>query len=796
MKRPLLPAPVEAWWNRSGHLPLRRRLPRLFVAASSLTAMLSLLAMLTVAVWFQERGMRGEAEELARTIAFALEAPLAFGDLQAANETLAVLRVRSNVRGAWLHDAGNAVRATYRAAGLKPASAPREGFGCLVAQAPVMAGNDRLGRVVVELDRLQGLRQLLAGAAALVGVQLLVLMVSLPMVRRIAGRITGPVTALARTASRIAEQRDYSRRIHGDGKDEVGQAIRAFNEMLDQVQQRDDALENANRTLEERVARRTQELAQEKERAEAASLAKTRFLANMSHELRTPLNAVLGAAQLLQQGSDATHRAHLIETIGQSGANLLALIENVLDVARIESGALTLSHEAFNLVDCVEAAVATASVAARAGGLAMAVVIEPQLGAWRQGDPMRLRQVLLNLLGNAVKFTPAGDVVMRVCGSGSDRVRFEVSDTGVGMDLGATRDIFQPFAQADEATTRRFGGTGLGLTISRELVRAMGGDITVRSRPGQGSTFSFDILLPAAPPQAAAVAQPPARPAVQQVVFFEPHDASAEALQAMLQRMRIPSRRVADAADLRAAMAPDEAAEPPWLLVAAESPEAWGLLEHCADVIDPERVIAMNDAQSHAVEMAREHMQLPRSVLKPVLRAALVSRLGRHRDAQRLPPAATAAPAQTLLPLQAGSSRRLLVVDDDPTNQMIVMAMLSNAGLRVEAAGDGRSALGLLREHRFDLVLMDWQMPDMDGLEVTRRIRNGAAGPHNTTIPVVALTANAFAEDRAACLAVGMNDFLTKPVVAQQLLSVVHRWTAQAHSARVSSAEDGPARVQ
>lgn len=781
MRRPPLPAALERWWAAAADQPLRRRLPRLFVFAASLTALLSLLAMLVVAVWSEDRRTEGEAQELVRTTAFALEAPLAFGDVDAANETLGFLRVRSNVRGAWLKDADGAVRARYLAAGTPDRPGPQPGFGRLVVSAPVGPPANPMGQVTVELDELQSYRQLAIGAAALILAQLLALALSLPLVRRIAARITSPMTALGRTAARIAEQRDYSRRLEGEGLDEVGQAVRAFNDMLDQVQQRDQALENANRTLEERVAQRTRELAQEKERAEAASLAKTRFLANMSHELRTPLNAVLGATQLLQQGGQATDRAQLIETIGQSGANLLALIENVLDVARIESGALTLSQEAFNLVDCVEAAVATASVAARSGGLAMAAVIEPDLAAWRTGDPMRLRQVLLNLLGNAVKFTPAGEVVLRVTAAAGapGRVRFCVTDTGVGMDLETTRDIFQPFAQADEATTRRFGGTGLGLTISRELVRAMGGDIQVDSQPGKGSSFWFEIPLPGAEGPVTEWAGPRAAPAP--VCFFEPHEPSAEALAAMLRRMQIPAERVVDATDLqeRLQAAGSEGNGPPWLLVATETAQAWALLERCADLIDPERVIAMNDAPSHAADSAREHLQLPRSVLKPVLRAALVSRLGWRRDG--LPPSMDP-PAEPPLPGQAGALpapvRRLLVVDDDPTNQMIVAAMLTNAGLGVQTADDGRSALALLREHRFDLVLMDWQMPDMDGLEVTRRIRNGAAGPHNTAIPVVALTANAFAEDRVACLAVGMNDFLTKPVVAQQLLNVVHRWTA------------------
>ena len=509
-----------------------------------------------------------------------------------------------------------------------------------------------------------------------------------------------------------------------------------------------------------------QRLALERAVAEAANAAKSEFLASMSHELRTPLNGMIGASQLLRdQGDDPARRQELLDMIGSSGSHLLGLIDGVLNLARIEAGALELSRESFNLADVVDAVLATTAVPARGKGLQIAAVLDPQLPAWRIGDPMRLRQVLLNLVGNAVKFTLRGEVVLRVtAGSTPDELVFRVQDSGIGLDAEAQARIFEPFHQADSSTTRRFGGSGLGLTICRRLVRAMGGSIEVDSAPGQGSCFTVRVALPPAPEQ------PATTPLGGRVVFIEPHEASAEALQALLQRMGCEAQRCADAAALRAALSWRGAdGQPPWLLAATDDDGALALLETAAEWADPERVIGMTHLPWYAADSARERVRLPRSVLKPVLRSALVSRFGANA---RLAPDV---PAVEPVELE-GRGGCVLIVEDDPVNQAIVAAMLAQAGFQTQVAADGSSALQFVARQRFDLLLMDWQMPDLDGPEVTRRLRAGEAGDHGRRVPVVALTANAFAEDRVACLAAGMNDFLSKPVVAEDLVAMVSRW--------------------
>ncbi len=382
--------------------------------------------------------------------------------------------------------------------------------------------------------------------------------------------------------------------------------------------------------------------------AQASSEAKSRFLANMSHELRTPLNAVIGAAQLLKgHQTDPDVQIQLVDAIHQSGNNLLELIENILDISRIEAGELKLIADDFDLQACVQSAVATGSLAARTKGLSLKLNFQPDLPAQRRADAARIKQILINLLGNSLKFTVAGEVVLTVArGTEPDQVSFTIQDTGVGISKAALPNIFDAFQQGDDQASRRFGGSGLGLSIVRQLVIAMGGTIHVTSEVDVGTQVEFVLPLP-------------------------------------------PASTV-----LNAAPAPVSA------------------------------LTTITDPANNAVE-------------------------------RRL---------------------HVMVVDDDALNRAIVCRILEQGEFEAMPASDGTHALRLLAQNEFDVVLMDWQMPDMDGLECTRRIRQGASGARGLTVPIIALTANAFSEDRVACLAAGMNDFLTKPVQADLLRATVRRW--------------------
>ena len=759
-------------------LPLRRRLSLLIAFCAGITTLLCLLSVLGSSLWMQHNTAREETTEVARTLSFALKAPLAFDDRPGVNDALTLLRARPQVDAAWVYDRSGKLLASYGSADALKNGPASGGFTLQHMQAtePVRSEADVIGSVTVRnrLSRLwqaQGLAMLAIVLASGGGMVLSVL-----LAQRIARAIVRPIDTLAHASRHIARSHDYAQRLPVGGADEIGTATTAFNDMLEEIRARGDALTLANLELESRVAERTLSLQHEKNRAEAASQAKTRFLANMSHELRTPLNAVIGASQLLQDGrDDAEQQATLVGSIRDSGTKLLSLIDNILDLARIESGVMKLHTEDFNLPDCVESAVATASVLARMKGLAVACVIDPGIVAWRHGDSCRLRQILLNLLGNAVKFTVRGEVVLHiVAGTSAEALHISVSDTGIGISEGSLKQVFEPFRQADDASNRRFGGSGLGLAISRQLVEAMGGSLTLHSVLGSGSRFDIELSLPVA-----HQAQPASAPLQQQVIYFEPHEASAQALAALLARLGCSALRFRSVPEMRQWMERHaDAAGKPWLLVAVDAEETWHFLEESIARLGAERVIGMG---SNEPTSAGSRRSARRTLVKPVLRAALVSGLG---TAARRPVAAApaASPAEGLhdaAQANAAQAKHVLLVEDDLTNQLIVCSMLRNAGYRVSTADDGAQALERLGQRAFDVVLMDWQMPEMDGLEVTRLLRAGVAGRFATVVPIIGLTANAFAEDRSACLAAGMNDYLTKPVLMASLLAAVDRWTSR-----------------
>lgn len=791
--RALLPG-VRSAFNSRHELPLRQRLSLLLTFCAAATALCGFVAVLIAGVGFQQSRAVVSSQEIARIMAYALQAPLVFEDRKAIVDTLGGLSTRTQVEAAWLLTKGDRLVAVYGNAGDDaPAAGGGLHTGSLVVSETVWAGKTRLGRVVLR-NRLDDLYQALAFelAAILLGCAT-GLFLTLKVARRVARRITEPISALAATAGAIAADKDYAKRLSGRGGDEIGLAVDAFNRMLDEVQARDAALAVSMRTLERRVIGRTQELEKEKDSAEAASGAKTRFLANLSHELRTALTVVIDAAQRLDQEEANDGQRHFVDKIRGNGVNLLGLIDDVLDLSRIEAGAFELAAEDFDLLDCVQGALATASVASREKGVQMAGLLDPSLGAWRRGDPMRLRQVLLNLLRNAVECTPSGEVVLRVIpGAAPNSLHISVADTGIGIDQASLNQVFEPFHQAGDGTNRRTAGGGLGLAISRRLVEAMGGRIEVTSELGRGSCF--DIWLRLAPASRAVVEPPPLN---QSVAFFEPHEPSAQALAAQLVRLGCKAQRCHTPQELHVWLEGLGAtAQRAWLLAAVDQAQGWNFLEASTAWLDPQRVISMTDAELPAARSAAEPDNLPRSLIKPVLRTALVSLLGAVARSGVVPNAEASASGgerpsrfrQSQSRITAGgNNRHVLVVEDDPTNQMIVCSILQDAGCLTSAVDNGAQALELLSRETFDLVLMDWQMPDMDGLEVTRRLRSGSVGEFGTRVPIVALTANDSGEDRAACFAAGMNDFVNKPVQAKHLIAAVARWLHRSNPAELQA---------